>query len=188
VSNLSTIQISPAALLASDKLTLGGLTSPGKCTIKGLKTPRKIDERDGYGTSGATTVFNGVKCARFSVLFEVVDVTDVIAGRPFFALVKRPPVGIAPLAMQIYHPILAEENIGAVLVVDGGGWDQDDSGLWFRTVEFIEWRKPLPALAAPQAAIPTAPVDTPAPTNPTETAILEVQQLLTKVQAQVNTP
>jgi hypothetical protein len=171
--------VSPVTLLeggvsgALDLFIVNGMTHAGKAEIVGLETPRKVDERDGYGITGATTVFNGIKLARWGVLFSIWDAFDFDESRPFFEMLKTPPLTLPPLALGVYHPLLAEEGISAALVLNGGGWSQDDYGLFTRTVKFVQYRQPLPALASPQAAIPTAPVAA-VPTNPTQAAAVVV--------------
>lgn len=148
-----------------DFIVLGLMKSPGKATISKLATPRKWDEREGYGASGATIVYNGNKLATFEVLIEMWDEIQATLDWPAFALVlaKAAP-NIIPIALGIGHPLLNSPpyNVTSVIVEDVGGLEQDDYGLWSCVIKFKEFRKPIPALGAPLAAIPAsaAPVPT----------------------------
>ena len=55
--------------------------------------------------------------------------------------------------MSIQHPTLNDPalSITQVVVTNVGAWEQDPdgTGLWSRTLSFLQYRKPRPALVAP---------------------------------------
>jgi hypothetical protein len=141
-----------------DFFTLAGLTSPGRAYFKGASSPRKWDERPGYGTSGATTVWMGAKLARFTAIIEMWQAADLIDWEIFKTVLIKPPPGLPPIALGIGHPTLngAPYNITDVVVEEVTCPEQDDFGLWTVQIKFIEYRRPMPAFAAaPSATIPS---------------------------------
>jgi hypothetical protein len=78
------------------------------------------------------------------------------------AVLTNPPIGGRPTSMSIQHPTLNDPalSISQVVVTDVGAWEQDPggTGLWSRTLSFLQYRKPRPALVAPQEGVPGAPI------------------------------
>ncbi len=84
--------------------------------------------------------------------------------------------------MGIGHPLvnMAPWNITSVVVNDVEGWEQSDTGLWACRINVTEYKRPLPALARPIAAIPA--VTEPAPTAQ-DAAEVEMQKLAAQAKA-----
>lgn len=170
--------VSSTGIPARDYIIIGGDKSPGKATIRGLNSPRAWDIRKGYGLSGATVVPAGDELATFSVLFEFFDAGGsgvqktadmlqawyVYASKYFDKSVRLVPGSNVPKALGIDHPILAAppHRVAEAVVKDVSQLEQDELGGWSTEVFFLQYRKPKPALAAPNAAIPAAAK--PAPT------------------------
>lgn len=161
--------------------------SPGQAIVQRSSSPRGWDERKGYALTGATLVPTGDPLGQFSVIFRFWDPADMPAWYAFAAKyfdkgVRFVPGTITPRALGIYHPILAAPpiRITQVVVEDATGLEKTEDGLWFCEVFFKAYRKPKPALAAPQAAIPAA--STAAPTA-VDAADLEMKQKLAEFQA-----
>lgn len=157
-----------AAFPYADAVVIGNDAFPGKATVSGLNGPRGWEVRKGYGQSGATVVPTGDELSTFSILFEIWDPLDALnfyrlAAKYFDRSVKLAPGGKTPLALAIFHPVLAAPpfRISAVVVKDVTGFEQDDLGLWTCNVSFLQYRKPKPAPAKPAAvyeqATDTAP-------------------------------
>lgn len=166
------VVVSSTGIPARDYIMIGGDKSPGKCTIRGLNSPRGWDIRQGYGLSGATVVPKGDECSTFSVFFEFFDAggsgvqktADMLnawyayAAKYFDKSVRLVPGSNVPKALGVDHPILAAppHRVTEAVVKDVSGLEQDDNGGWSVEVFFLQYRKPKPALAAPNAAIPAA--------------------------------
>lgn len=136
-----------------DFILLAGQRSPGLCDIKGASSPRKWDEAQGYGLSGAILRFTGLGLAKFSVVLRLYEPAHWEAWQSFKAIVQKPPQGVRPKALDIYHPALEQLEIKAVVVEEVSQPEQTgDTGEWSITIEFREWRRPRPQLAVPDRA------------------------------------
>lgn len=147
-----------------DKIYLAGLWSPGRATIHGADSPRDWDIRKGYGFGGATVVFTGNNVSKFSVEIALWDPLQWAEWQIFSKLLEKPTVPFQrPVALGIYHPILAAPplNITEVVVENVTQFEQDDEGLWSCMINFIQYKKPLPMLGRPPLAIPVAPTKQP---------------------------
>lgn len=160
-----------------DFIVLAGAPSPGLAVVKSPGSPRKWDVRDGYGITGAVCVFMGEGLATFDVdIFCWKD--EHFVAWPIFARLTlvNPPLGARPTSMSIQHPILQDPplSISQVVVTNVGGWEQDPDGggLWSRTISFLQYRKPRPALVKPFEGPPGSPVIVPPPVDP---ELLQIQ-------------
>lgn len=135
--------------------------SPGICEISGADSPRKWDELDGYGLSGARLRYRGLGVCHFSAMLSLYTEQDWSDWEAFEPLVKRAPLGKFARAMDIYHPLLQRLDIKSVVVENEVGAVQSDDGVWTIEIKFIEFRKPKLALATPDgaAATPADPYD-----------------------------
>lgn len=150
--------------LPVDKLKLAGRLSPGLCDITGASSPRKWEEREGYGFSGAMIVFRGIGLGRFTAKFRLYTAIDWTDWQQFKSLLYKPPVGVRAKAMDVYHPLLHEIGIVSCVVEDLIQPEQTGDGEWTIEVRFIEYRSPKYALATPDGAEAT-------PADPDQVAI-----------------
>lgn len=147
-----------------DYIVLAGYKSPGVCEfVQPPNSPRNWDERKGYGYSGAFIVYTGDGLGKFRVAFKLWDdpqtpTTSQWSDWTDFAnnALAKPPKGQRPKSLSIKHPAISLPpiNITTVVVEDVTGFTQDDLGLWTCTVDFKEYRAPLPVLGKVQNAIP----------------------------------
>jgi hypothetical protein len=135
-----------------DFFTLSGLRSPGVAELSGATSPRKWEERGGYGLSGATVVFRGVGLCYFTFRLKLYTETDWDDWLSWKSLVNRPPFGTRPKAHDIWHPFLDQLGVTAAVVEEVTQPEQGESGEWTVSIKFIEFRKPVVALAKPVAA------------------------------------
>jgi len=129
-----------------------GQATPGIATVEGLGTPRRWEERESVGLSGALVYFHGLKLAHFSVrvqLFSEQDWQDWYAFKP---LVDKPPIGKRQRPLDIVHPLTEGANIKAVVVEDVLHPEQVDDGVWELSIKLIEYRKPHLVLAKAEGA------------------------------------
>ncbi len=144
-----------------DFVMLGGKRSPGLAEIVNADSPRRWDERKGYGLSGAIIIFRGVMLSHFVIRLTLVtsqDWADWYAWKP---IVDKPPFGTRPKALDIVHPITEGLGIKACGIENVGQPVQSDDGLWLVDIKCIEYRRPEIALAKPEAskAAPLDPID-----------------------------
>lgn len=148
-----------------DYILLGGDRCPGKQVVPDANSPRKWDERQGYGFSGAYLIYMGDGLAHFGVEVHLWDDAHWAQWETFSKKhLEKPPTGQVAKAQPIDHPVLnmTPLKIASVVVEDVTGWVVDDYGEWTCLIKFAQFRKPKPALGRPIATI--APVKTPVPT------------------------
>lgn len=141
-----------------DQIWLAQQWSPGLCEITGANSPREWEERKGYGWSGALVIFKGIGLARFSVKLKLYTAADWRDWSLFKPLVDKPPLGKRPRALDIWHPLLVDQGIYAVVVEDLGQPEQTNDGEWTIELKLVEYRFPKFGLAKPDGAAAT-PVD-----------------------------
>jgi hypothetical protein len=141
-----------------DYFALEGMRSPGIAELTGASSPRKWEERGGYGLSGATVVFRGVGLCYFTFRIKLYTEDDWQDWLGWKALVDRPPYGTRPKAHAIWHPFLDQLGVTAAVVEEVSQPEQGESGEWTISIKFIEFRRPVAALAKPLSAKAT-PVD-----------------------------
>jgi hypothetical protein len=149
-----------------DYIKLAGQKSPGLADVYGGDSPRKWDERGGYGLSGSTLIFRGVGLAKFSVDLKLYTPEDWAAWHAWKPLVAKPPLGTRARAQDIWHPLLEQIEVSAAVVESVGQPKQTGDGEWTITVKFIEYRKPKVSLAKPDGAKAT-------PADPIETQVIQ---------------
>lgn len=156
-----------------DYFKLSGYRSPGIAELSGATSPRKWEERGGYGLSGATVVFRGVGLCYFTFKIKLYTESEWVHWLAWKPLVDRPPFGTRAKASYISHPFLDHLGVTAAVVEEVSQPEQGESGEWIISIKFIEFRKPVVGLAKPVEA-PTAPV----PASAAEIEIEEKQKEL----------
>lgn len=140
--------------LAIDAAVLAGLQTPGLLLIEKAGSPRQWDERNGYGWSGSFPVFIGQKLSMFSLVFRMYDENDWALYQALRPILVRPPYGKRPQALDIVHPILMDLDIRSIVITDVSQLTLAEGGVWEKTVECMQFRKPKIALAKPEASTP----------------------------------
>ena len=132
-----------------DYILLAGVRSPGRCVISGASRKEKWDVKDADGQDGASTVRKGKTPAQFSVAFSLhadpmADEDDFDRWRTFLKTLRTTVTGKEPIALDIYHPDLAELDIKAVVVESIGAKTHDGKGGATIQVGFLEYSPPKP--------------------------------------------
>ncbi len=155
-------------------IVLGPMRSPGVATVKGLNSPRNWDVQQGYGFSGAALVYKGTGLAKFQVDIDLWEPEHFVLWNVFATILAPPKPGPAGFALGIKHPIVngPPHGIFDVVVEDVSQPVQNDTGKWTYTISFLQYRKPIPAIARPIAAIPAASVPQPTAADAGDAAIL----------------
>jgi hypothetical protein len=135
-----------------DAITLAGVKSPGKVTLSGHKRAEKWDVKEGDGQDGASTTRKGKELAKFTATFELLydptqNIDEFESWDSFLKVLRRPVASKDPVALDIYHPDLAELDIKSVVVVSIGGKNHSGKGSATVAVEFLEYSPPKPKKA-----------------------------------------
>lgn len=142
-----------------DFVFIDGKKTPGIAEVVGGNSPRKWDERQGYGLSGATLVFTGNQLSEFEIKLKLVTPQDWEDWLIFKSTVDRTPNGKRPLALTVVHPWLQDLGIISAVVLDVSQPSQEDDGIWIVSIKMKQFRKVKLQLAKPDAAAPTQPED-----------------------------
>lgn len=144
-----------------DYVLIAGRRSPGIADLSRAGSPRTWDERKGYGLSGATSIFRGVRLSHFVLKLRLYTSEQFAEWASFSVLVQKPPVGERPRQLEIWHPILEDLGITACGVEDVSQPVQTADGEWTIEIALIEYRKLTPALSRPDGAQarPIDPID-----------------------------
>lgn len=135
-----------------DYVTFAGHRTPGVAEITGAGTPRRWDERESYGFSGAFVVYHGQNLSHFSVNVRLITEQDWLDWYTFKPIVDRVPLGKLQRPFDIVHPLLGMLGIHSAVVEDVGQALQVEDGIWQIEIKCIEYRSPRYALAAAQGA------------------------------------
>lgn len=168
---------------AWDRTKLGGVQLPGKSFPMGASSPRKWDEAQGNGTSGATLKWTGDGLAEFDIDVEVWEPEqfDEWWGANIQAIVAKTPKGQKPKAYDIEHPACADLDIKSVVVVDRTQWEPvDDTGLWGCKIKVKQFRAPEPGLGKPAKSEASSPTDTPQPKDAADEMIEDIMEEIEK--------
>jgi hypothetical protein len=138
-----------------------GRKTPGLLDVAGAGSPRKWEERQGYGLTGATLVYLGLGLSPFELKIRLYSVEDWNDWHAWKDVVQKPPVNRVPRAIDIIHPLLAEVKIKAIVVLDVSQPEQTGDGEWTITIKCQAYRRPKITLAKPEGAAATKndPVD-----------------------------
>lgn len=166
---------------------LSGVAMPGQWLLTECTRTFGWQFQKGYGLTGAVLLPIGDDplTAKFAV--KIWESTGAAAYRQLLKSTLRKPVGLIPgstssAGMGIEHPQINDMGVVAVVVksvtalmnplVTSGG-----KGPWTATVEFYEYRAPIPALPKPNQATPDRAPPTPSAQDllDTENARLSAQ-------------
>ena len=152
-----------------DYIVLGGGSagssskSPGRAVVKGLPRPQGWDERKGNAITGATVVPTGAPLSRFTVVITVWAGVQYEAWKIFAAAYLARAAVVTPgtvttKALSIAHPMVNDPPFGIteVVVENVVALEEDADGMYSYEISFLEYRKPIPAVGKPAAAIPVA--------------------------------
>lgn len=173
--------------LLVDSVVLGSLATPGRATVVGAGSPRDWDVRKGYGLSGAFVVYTGESLKPFDVIVDLWEDRHWIEWEVFSKVLEKPRPGVRPVALGIYHPAISRPplSITEVVVLDVSQFEQVDDGLWSCRITLLPFKKPLPALGKPVAAIPAVAKPAPTAVDAAEIEMQRIQAEIAKKQAEL---
>lgn len=164
-------------------ITLAGKVLPGQWVLQPGASEFVFQEQQGIGLSGATLRVIGDKLAHcvFTAFFWKDSDWDLFQPirKQYLTKAVYQQGTAGTYSIGIVHPELNFLGITAVALAKTPWFTRTPQGKWYGSVEFIQYRKPKPALESPDAAIPAAA--TPAPVAQDayeqELALHEQQQL-----------
>ena len=170
---------------AWDFVTISGTNSPGLCEVSEWPRHHEWDIKKGKGTVGGTVTFVGRPPATGKIKFLLWTAAHFTQWEAFRALLKYDPTKMAPQAVDIFYPSLADIDINSVVCEDIGNIVHDGGQLYSIVCSFIEYFPPPPvaAVGTPTHATGTsgAPGTPPPPAQDAEQA--EIAKLLAQAQA-----
>jgi hypothetical protein len=140
-----------------DFVLLKGNRSPGIATIEGGELRRRLRERQAFGIAAARVIDQGAQLCPFTVRLVFTTGDDLEKWDEWKRLLVRPATR-QTVGQDIEHPILADLEIRACLFESRTQLTQDDDGGWSVAILFKEYRRPVPALGAPNST-ESAPLD-----------------------------
>ena len=148
---------------AYDSVSFSGIAY-GYCEVTGFEREYEWDIKQGRGVQGATCTFVGQHLATGTIKFLAWEKAHFDSFKAILAIIKYDPRKKATTqAVQIWHPAIIENDINAVVAKKLGKWEHDGSGLYSRTVEFLEFKPP------PKINVTTTPLTS----TPNETKVLD---------------
>lgn len=170
---------------AWDAIVIAGQQAPGILLMPGgieFKRAFAWDQKKGKGTLGATATFVGQPLAKGTIKLVFWTQAHFVAWSQFVPLLKYDPTKVAPQAVDIYHPALADVDITSVIIEEIGIPQPNLDKRYIVELHFLEYLPP-PAISAVDTPTTSAvfsntgaPVSVPA--NAQDTQQGQIQQLL----------
>lgn len=138
-------------------VVLGGVKSPGKVTLSGHDRVVNWDVKSGPSIDGGRTTLTAIPPIQFTASFYLVKdpaqgIDDMSAWPAFLRIINSTTSGPKPVAKDIYHPDLAENDIRSVVKASVGGATYDGKGGRTVVVKFQEYRVPRDKGGTPAGA------------------------------------
>lgn len=166
-----------------DSFTIAGIPMPGRWTLTDAKKKFGWQIQMAYGLSGAVVIPSGdpLVVAKFKGEFWDAgdyaiykDVRKKFLNRGLLVI-----GGAVACAMGIQHPELKAMGLDAVVVLEIGPAIDAGTGLWVVTIDFLQYRPPLPVVPKPARKTPDVP-----PTVPTAKGLQQLEQQKLRAEAQ----
>jgi hypothetical protein len=150
---------------ALDVVNLAGIDTPGRAEIGEWKRVNDYDVKVGKGTAGATITLKGQPPAKGSIKFYAWRPDHFARWDTILPLLRWDPAKDKnKQAIGIFHPLLDDIGVSAVMPPESIGSWQHEGGLMFsRTIEFLEFVQPQ---AANIATTPAGATDAAKPPDP----------------------
>lgn len=146
-----------------DYIVLAGQKSPGYADIFGAYDERELAVRQPPFSTGAVILYKRRKLAEFSVRIRLYTMEEHAAFSTWRPVIDaKPDSRTKAQALDIWHPLLEQLDIKAVVIKSVSQLDQTADGEWSIDVEMIESRDiPKQTLAKLEGAKanPKDPVD-----------------------------
>lgn len=167
---------------AVNSFTLASFPLPGKWTLLSADKVYGWQIQKGFGLSGATIFPHGDEIIEPKFRGEFWAAADVavfkeIRKQILSEAVVSLPGGLSAAAMGIDHPELKALGVTAVAIHKITPLIQEEGGLWTIYIDFLQWRRPIPAPPKPTFAVPdvSPPMPTAQDAQDIETQALQAQ-------------
>lgn len=160
-----------------DTISIGVIPAPGQWILQPCSREFGWQINKGFALSGASVFPTGDELLVAPFLIKIWTDAQYDLFVPFAAqflkkAVISPGGGFTAFAMGITHPELQRLGIQSFVVKKHPVLTRNEKGLWTGVAEFLEYRKPVPALGKPNAAIPGAATPVPTATDKLDAEIL----------------
>jgi hypothetical protein len=126
---------------------LNGVLLPGKCIVTGASSKRKWDVVAGQGDDGASVKGGNEDISKFKLavqMWKPEQFDDF--ERDIRPMLKKPPQGQKPKALEIDHPELAKLEIRRVVPEEISQLENaTEDGLYQYVIDLIQYRPAKPA-------------------------------------------
>ncbi len=173
--------------------TLSGLKSPGTIPrggIKGFKRETGWDIKKGKGTAGATLTLKDKPPCEGTITVQLLTAQDFTDWDNFVSQVLTiPEQNQQANGLSIFHPSFSSIGLTTVVVKNFSPPEEQRPGLYYASIEFIEWSAP-PAQSIVATVSTTAPEqdDTAAGVPPQRDPLIYAQQFTVALLQQAATP
>lgn len=148
MSNLSIALLDPIRNpQAWDRVRIGGVDSPGICTLSGFSRTSEFDVKKGKGSQGATLTFVQRPPTEGTIKFQLWLAEHFDLWVPFRKTLKYTPTKKAITAIDIFHPSFADIDLHSVVCKDIGAIEHEGGGLYSISISLIEYFPPPKASA-----------------------------------------
>ena len=131
-----------------DTVYIGGLPNPGICKIGAIKRKNTWDVKKGKGTLGATITFVGRDPISFTIEFQLWTPDHFTAWGSYRKQFEFDPTKKGVTAIGLFHPLLSDLGINAVVCESIGAFENKGKNLWVVEVGLLEYFPPPKAAAS----------------------------------------
>jgi hypothetical protein len=136
-----------------DYALVAGKRTPGLAIVEKASAKLKWDQAQGYALSGAIARYTGDELADFILRIQLRTTEEWEAWDEFKTIVAKPPRGVRPKALDFWHPFTADLGVTSVVVKERSQPNPIEDGTVFEiTIALMQYRRPKPQYAAPEAA------------------------------------
>lgn len=128
---------------AFDKITMAGEVNPGLFRLQGAERIYDWDVKDGPGSQGSVVTYRGWKPTDDLVFrFEAWTAAQIDALASYVDRFRYDATKVSPKPVDVYHPILAANEIYSVIIKSIGPLTLEDKQLYSITIKAAEYRPP----------------------------------------------
>lgn len=171
---------------AVDTFTIASFRMPGKWILQDATKVFGWQIQQGYALSGAVVFPKGDELIVAQFRGEFWEPSDYALYKEIRRTILVKPVfsmggGLLTGALGIDHPELKALGVTDVVLLKIKPTVQEEGGLWVAHVDFLQYRKPLPAPKKPTFTVPDVAPPNPTPRNQLE---IEADKLSAQIDAQ----
>lgn len=136
-----------------DYAIVAGKRTPGIAFVEKADATLKWDQAQGYALSGAVARYTGDALVDFVLRIQLRTDADWEGWEAFKPVVAKPPRGVRPKAISFWHPFTEDLGVSSVVVKLRTQPNPIDDGTVYEIqIGLMQFRRPTPRYAAPEAA------------------------------------